>query len=454
MKIRTKLSLQFTAIVTSLLGISLIAIYSFSSFYREMQFYDRLEERANRGIVLFKQAFIEDSIDLKLLSDLKLGSLINEHITIYDFDKNIIFTNSKNNIIEINQIILDELYNDGKMRFDYGKSEFYAKQFHHNNQHFIYFTGAEDRFGKHKLINLQVILTVVFLLISVFAILSGRFFASRALKPIVKIIDEVSEISATNLNKRVDTGKGNDEIAVLAKTFNLMLEKLEKSFKMQENFVSNASHEIRTPLTLIKGQLEIILQKDRNPEYYKNKLNSMLDDIKKLNDISNQLILLANVCKDESNFRFEPVRIDEIIWQLRSDYENKSNLNKIDFAIGRLPDDDKKLTILGNEILLKSAFSNIIDNAIKYSDNALVTIKLNIFEEHINIIITDKGIGIPQKDINNIFQAFYRAENVMQIPGSGIGLSIVSRILEIHNAEIKVKTKINHGTSFIMKFPN
>ncbi len=174
------------------------------------------------------------------------------------------------------------------------------------------------------------------------------------MSPISKIVNQVNKIEASNLNERLEEGNEKDEIVHLAKTFNNMLSRLEKAFRVQKNFIANASHELRTPLTVITGQLEVVLMKARSNEEYKNTLLSALDEIKDLNLLSNKLLLLAQTSAEQNDLNFSPIRIDDILWKARREILKRNEKNSIDINFGEGIDDDSKFTVSGNEFLLKT----------------------------------------------------------------------------------------------------
>jgi signal transduction histidine kinase len=223
------------------------------------------------------------------------------------------------------------------------------------------------------------------------------------------------------------------------------LANLEIVFKSQDEFVSNASHELRTPLTIMIGETDYLLRTSRTPDEYYAHLKNLLIDLKGLNTLINSLLELAQINKDNT-IRFTSVRIDEIIHiaihQIKPKYQEKRIILKITY-----PDNEEDLLINGDSGLLNIAFKNLIDNACKFS-NKDVIIEFLLSESEIKITISDKGIGIPPSEINNIFKPFSRASNAKFKGGFGIGLSLVSKIIELHNGSINVLSRENEGTRF------
>ena len=275
----------------------------------------------------------------------------------------------------------------------------------------------------------------------------------QALKPIAQIVKEVNKITATNLHRRVNEGNGNDEIARLAITFNNMLTRLEDSFLMQKNFVSNASHELRTPLTSILSAIEVTLSKARTNEEYYELLNGLHDEAEKLNKLITSLMNLSQtIGEGEPYQQTEEVRIDELLYEISREAKAASPDTHIIMNYKNLPDNAGLLAVHGNRNLLHAAISNILDNACKFS-NGEVKCTLESKNGNIQISIKDNGIGIPAADLKNIFQTFYRSQNARSYPGSGIGLALAEKIISIHKGSINIASTENNGTEVIIVLP-
>lgn len=453
MEIRKKLLYQFITIVALILLVSSLAIYIAFSGIRREEFYDRLDSKSK----MVAQMLIEiDEIDAELLKKIEKNnpvSLPNEKIIIYDYQNNIVYSTDEEYVLQIAPGLIDDVRLNDAVRLKQNPYEilgqFYAGQY----DRYVVFAAATDIFGLGKLKRLRIILLIVFSVSLIIVFFSGRIFASRALKPISNIMTQVDNIGIANLNARVSEGNGKDELARLAQTFNKMLDRLEAAFKTQKNFISNASHELRTPLTVITGQLEVVLMNARKNEEYRNTIVSVLEDIKNLNQISNRLLLLAQASSDFSEEDFSQIRIDEIIWQARKEILKRHDNYQIHFNFSETINDDMQLTIKGNELLIKTAFSNLMDNGCKYSGNHTAEIFIHNDNNHVILHFTDKGIGIPEDEINMIFQPFYRASNAIGFKGHGIGLSLVEKIITLHKGNISVKSEVMKGTEFTLYLP-
>jgi signal transduction histidine kinase len=453
MDIRKKITYQFLGSVALLLWVSLMAIYFSFSQARKEEFYDRLGRKAK----LVAEMLIDiEEIDSELLLKIEKNNplnLANEKIVIYDFQNQVIYSTDEDNFLDLPGTTIEEVRIEQEIRFRKGNYEIFGQFYTGQYERIVVFAAATDIFGKNKLKWLRIIMILVFTLSLIFVWFAGRLFAVKALAPISTIVNQANKIEAKNLSDRLDTGNGKDEIARLAKTFNSMLERLELAFRIQKNFIANASHELRTPLTVITGQLEVVLMKARNNEEYKNTLLTVLDEIKDLNNLSNKLLLLAQTNLSKGELDFINIRIDEIIWKCRKDVLGRDPNNIIDIYFGEEIDDENKMLISGNEQLLKTAIVNLMDNACKYSDNHRAEVHLNALNEKLILKFIDQGIGIAENDLKMIFEPFYRSKNVLHSPGHGIGLSLVKKIVSLHNGKIHVKSELQKGTEFKIILP-
>lgn len=450
MKIRFRLSLQFSIIVASILVLFSIGIYYFSSTYREKDFLARLEMKAISNARMLIDIKEIDKTMLQLIDQNTQTSLFNLHILILNSKGYPVYSSSNNDSISIQPFI--EKIKNKKIIFSIGDTEGVGLMYTSNNENYKVLACAYDKTGRKQLRHLRIIL-LIGLIICIFIIwFSGYFFAERALDPISKVVTQVEKITASNLNLRVNTNNPHDEIAQLAATFNRMLERLEAAFKMQRNFVSNASHELRTPLTAITGQIEVALISKRQPDEYENILRSLLDDIKGLNALSNGLLELAQSNLDLTSFKLSPLRVDEALFEIQTEIKRRHTDYQINIDYDAMLDDESNLTILGNLNLLKVAFRNLIDNGCKFSDDHKVDVKISSTKEGVSISIKDLGIGIPKNELDKVFEPFYRAKNSRTKAGHGIGLSLSLKIIELHKGSLVINSEENSGTNIVVNF--
>lgn len=459
MKIRTKLALYFTLIVASILVLFAVSIYYSSSSYREQQFYTRLKEKATNTAKLLIE-IDEISYELLKIIDKNTVSLAYRRIVIYNSQNQKIYDD--NDTSNINSTVNEQLYSDKflenvrkkkEIRYKELDKEVLALVYDGKKNHFVVIASALDIYGLSKLRNLKLILIGGLFACVIATMLAGWIYSGRMLHPIAEVVREVDKITALNLNKRVNEGNGKDEIAHLAVTFNQMLDRIEEAFNIQKSFVSNASHELRTPLTAITGQIEVSLMKKRSPEEYEAVLSSVLDDTRNLNKLANGLLELTQANMDIAGIKLNNIRIDELLLQVKNEVVKRNSNYKINFQIENLPEDESRLIVVGSEQLLKTAFTNIIENACKFSLGKDVNLSFSVSNVGIELAVKDRGIGISSIDVQNIFRPFFRGSNAKKYSGHGLGLSLAQKIIQLHNGVLTIDSVINSYTLVKITFP-
>lgn len=453
MQIRRKLTYRFITIVAVILLFSSLAVYLSSADYRKDDFYNRLINKASNTAKLLIEV---EEVDAKLLhriEDNNPMSLPEEKIVIFNYKNQRIFNTDNKGILKITPAIIDQIRLEGETRYMQDGHEVVGFMFTDTYDRFVVIAAGKDIYGLGKLKNLRNILLFVFAISIIIVSISGWIYAGKALHPINKLVERVNNISITSLNLRLDEGENQDEISQLAHTFNQMLERLEKAFNMQKNFIANASHELRTPLTAITGQLEVILMKQRNEEEYRKTMTSVLDDMKSLNNTSNRLLLLAQASSETSKVDFNPTRIDDLLWQAQQENLKRNPNYIIEIGFSDTMEDEAQLTVTGNDQLLKTAVGNLMENGCKYSDDHKVQVFVLPRPQYLYISFSDKGIGINPEDLKQIFEPFHRGSNAVGYKGHGIGLSLVERIVQLHGGRIDVKSEVGEGTIFTLILP-
>jgi signal transduction histidine kinase len=276
--------------------------------------------------------------------------------------------------------------------------------------------------------------------------ISGWIYSGRALRPIQKIIGNVQNISPQNLSQRLEESPHPDEMGKLILIFNGLLARIENAFKLQKMFVSNVSHELKNPLTNITSQLEVTLLNERPREEYQRTIESVLEDIKSLNHLSISLLDLARLTQDSDSFTMAEVRLDEILWDARERVGAIDHNYKIEVSIKDMPEDESRLLVNGNPHLLRTAFQNLMENACKFSEDARAEVELVCKPNELWVQVADRGPGIEKKDLENVFQPFFRTDATSKVKGYGVGLSLSQRIISIHKGKISIESTPGSGT--------
>ncbi len=228
---------------------------------------------------------------------------------------------------------------------------------------------------------------------------------------------------------------------------------LEITFDIQNNFVSNASHEFKTPLTIISGESQLNLSDPGISESFRESFRTIFRESEKMEHLTNSMLSLAQTGFDGKKEKWEAIRIDELMFAVKETSDKIMPGNGVEINFDELPENEQKLIINGNETLLKAAFSNIVLNSCKYSDNKPVLIKISADEKYVIVEITDQGIGIPDREMSQIFVPFFRASNTGKYKGYGIGLPLANNIIKLHQGNIVVDSEVGVGTRFIIYLP-
>ncbi len=453
MEIRTKISFQFTLIVAVIQLFLSLAIYILFARSRVDDLYQRLEAKAaSMGQMLVDIEEINAEVLKKIESNNPM-SLPDERVIVYDHLDTVLFSNDEKKEMKINPYLISKVRIDHRLWKRVGQYEVLGVFYASPRDRVVVFVGAIDRYGLKKLALLRLILLIVFFVGLAIVYVAGRIFAGRAVQPILQVMSQVNRIGISNLNARLDEGNSKDEIARLAATFNKLLERLESAFKMQKSFIANASHELNTPLTVITGQLEVVLMKARTNQEYIDTIATVLIEIQNLNQLSKKLLLLAQASSELTGTHFSPLRIDDLLWQVSSEILARHPDYKVRINIDETLDDEDHLTVYGNELLLKTALANIIENGCKYSDNQKVDVGLSNDTDYLVIHFVDQGIGIPEAELSMIFQPFYRSHSVKGTGGHGIGLSLAEKVISLHNGSVTVTSVPGEGSDFMMRLP-
>ncbi len=453
MNIKSILTIKFTAIVAGILFIFSVFTYQFSNIFRINEFPDRLKNNSRNVVINFldKQELTTDI--LKLIYVKGLNRFPNERLMIANGHRELIFASHKPSNFELD-LMAKLLRSQVEYEINKSDTEYVTYITNHSTGNYFVVSSAIDTVGHDKLYFLMMVLIVLFIGSILVAAVSGWAFSKQALKPINEVVSQVGAINEKSLHERVNEGNGKDEIAHLSIVFNKMLDRLENSFKVQKSFVSNASHEFRTPLTVMKGQIEVLLLQQRTEQEYIKTFQSLLEDIESQIKLINSLSELARADADFPNTSFKKISMLDIVIDSREELIRQKSQYKIQLDWGDFPEDEDLLYINGDFSLLKSVLTNLMDNACKFSIDKKCITKVSFNKFFFEIIIEDKGVGINKSEMNHIFEPFYRSNQTRNVPGYGIGLSLVKKILDLHHGSIMVVSEEGIGTQVKVQLPN
>ena len=303
--------------------------------------------------------------------------------------------------------------------------------------------------------NISKIWNIGFYYIAPFLIILVIFIGYRivknAFKPVKKISETALEIKKSkNFSRRIDLDYGEDEIHKMASTFNEMLDTVEEVFIHEKQFSSDVSHELRTPITVILAQSDYALDYVETLDEAQESFEVINRQAKKMTNLINQIMELSKM-ERQNEIEKDKINFSNIILQLLEDYRTLLENSNIEL----ITNIEKDLRIYGNKLMIERLFINLFTNAMKFT-KSIINVSLNRINKEVILQIKDDGIGIPKKDQKYIWDRFFQtsdARNKDKNKGSGLGLSMVNRIVQLHSATIEVESEVGEGACFIVKFP-
>ncbi len=279
----------------------------------------------------------------------------------------------------------------------------------------------------------------------------GYVFSGMMLRPVRDITKVASEISASNLSRRINHQGPKDELWALAQTFDSMIDRIQTSFARQRQFVQDASHELRTPLAAIRTNIEVTeMDPDATPEEYRTLLETVKSQTERLTRLSEDLLFLSN--EDGEKPEFEPVAVDAITREVVHQMGSLAASRHVTLEAVPVPG----LEIDTNADLLYRSLSNLVDNAIKYAgEGSHVVIRPSLDATNIDFEVSDNGVGIPPENLDRLFDRFYRVDRgrSRREGGSGLGLAIVQELVRSLGGSVSVRSEVGTGTTFTVRVP-
>ena len=438
LSIKARLVIVHTLMMSLVVIIVLGILFSISGNEIDANVRTALEDRVNEsyeniayrdGMLTFNNDFIEiqDGIYLSAY-ELDSTELLYGRLP-YGFEYNLVF--EEGNIREI--AIADATY------------YVYDMSVPIEGYHTIMIRGVVSIADAQREFRATLRITLILLpILIILTALVGYIISKRAMRPVKRITDTVKEIrSSHDLSKRVKLGKGNDEIYRLAHTFDELLSDVDSAFKREKQFTSDVAHELRTPITTVKIAIDDILKRDDLDKELKEEL--MI--IQKKNDMMAKMVseLLALSRADQGRLEIKKEKIDlsDLTLMILDSFKEMIKDDDIDL----LADIDPEIYIEADEVLIMRLYNNVLENARKFTKSK-ISVTLKSSDDKVSISVSDDGIGIKDEDKEKIFDRFYQADTSRNKEGSGLGLSMVKWIAEVHDMSIDVRSTLGEGTTF------
>jgi len=447
--------LLFTLLVTAIISLLTGSVYYFAKLERKQVYEKRLRSRATYNMQLY--SVMGDSA-FRLLRRMDTASMVgtvaSRSIGIYTDDGKVLYLFNMPGAppLNVSETLLKETRAKGETYFSLGNLEAVALHREAGKRDFIVVVAGHDDDGLERVDTLNKILGISLVLGVCLTALVSLLFARQLLRPIAQIIREVKEISSYDLSHRIRAGTGQDEMSQLANTFNDLLGRLQESFAIQRRFISNASHELSTPLTSVSSQVEVVLQKERSADEYKQVLASVREDVQQMRQLTKSLLEIAKT-GSQGGIELNEVRVDEVLMKVVADVKKLNVEYSVELDFGEFPEDEKDFVVFGNSELLYIAIKNLVENGCKYSTDKRSVVDLSFAWHKIYIRVVNRGNVIAPDELTQIFQPFYRGQETANIRGFGLGLALAQRIVALHKGTIHVASDKTNGTHFTIELP-
>jgi two-component system sensor histidine kinase ArlS len=446
--------LLFTLLVTAIIALLTGSVYYFAKLERVEVFNKRLRSRATYNSQLYSLMGDSAFTFLRRMDTANTVGTASRSIRVISGDGTILYRFDIPGIppITVSNDLIQETLARGTVYFNPGNLEGIALHRTVGNRGFFVIVAGHDDDGLERVETMNKILFISLVLGVCLTAFVSFLFAKQLLRPITEIIKEVKEISSYDLSQRVRSGTGQDEMSQLGNTFNDLLGRLQESFAIQRRFISNASHELSTPLTSVSSQVEVVLQKDRSADEYKQVLFSVREDVQQMRLLTKSLLEIAKT-GSQGGIELNEVRVDEVLMKVVSDVKKLNTEYAVELDFGEFPEDEKDFVVFGNNELLYIALKNIVENGCKYSTDKRSVVDLSFAWHKVYVQVVNQGAVIQPEEIQQIFQPFYRGSGTSNVRGFGLGLAMAQRIIALHKGVIHVTSDKVNGTNFTIELP-
>ena len=453
MKIRTALTLKIAVTTASVFVCFILAVYVLSERSRSKSFFQNL-----RGETITKaHLFLKNRIDPETMQSIYLNNkeFINEvEVAVYTSDFEMLYHDAvDNDIVKEDAPMINKIVKEGEIDFYVNGYQAVGMLYRFDGRDYVITGAAYDGYGYETIANLGKYLVVLVIIGLFIIVLVAYWLAWASLHPLRDMVAGLNEVSAKRLDSRLPVVTPEDELGEVATVVNELLDRLEKSFCAQKEFVSNVSHELRTPLTALMAELDLALQKERTQSEYQRAISNSLGDAHKIRKLIDGLLNLAKADYLREGINMEELRVDELMIDVQSQLQRAHADYKSEMLFETEQEESLSMMVYGNRYLLGIAFSNLIENNCKYSDDHKSIIQFSSGTASLTIRFTDNGCGMTAVERTNAFLPFYRGENGRTAEGYGIGLALAQKIITLHGGHIRILSERGRGTTFLVTLP-
>lgn len=454
MRIRNKILLYFSATSIALVGILFFVVYWLFSEYREEEFQQRQKEKILSTLHFISEVEKKEKDLTDAIDRLTINSILNEKLLIFDSSKKLVYASLDDVSISYSEALLSAL-NDHTNWIEQkdGLYDVVAIYFTSNNKSYYGISKAFDEFGYTKLSFLRNLLVIVFIVFSTLVITLSIYLSNRISKPIAQLAMLLSnyKIGISPINRIFRTN--TFEIRYLYKKFNELVCRTNEAYNFQKNSIHHISHQLKTPIAVLISELERMRNKPAD-KIMQQEIDTQITKTRSLADIINILLEISKIESGQSVHK-HPIRADELI------FDSISELNTLYpefiFEVSYRPDepDAEKLTIYANEMLIRQAFQNLLNNCVVYSDkNRKAEIKIDGSQTgRLAILFINAGPSLSDKEKTFLFSHFFRGENSRNKAGFGLGLTLTKNIITLHEGTLSYTSPSENINVFEVQLP-
>ena len=289
-------------------------------------------------------------------------------------------------------------------------------------------------------------------IICILVLVLGYLLAGVLVKPFSRVTKAIEDLTDGYLDEEISV-PDYTETELITNAFNKMLGRMKTLDESRQEFVSNVSHELKTPMTSIKVLADSLVGQENVPvELYQEFMQDITVEIDRENKIITDLLSLVKLDKKAADLNIAEVDINEMLENILKRLNPIASVKHVELVLESF----RPVVAEIDEVKLSLAFSNLIENGIKYNvENGYVHVKLDADHKYFFVTVTDSGIGIPEESIDKIFERFYRVDksHSREIGGTGLGLAITRSAIVMHRGAIKVKSEEHKGTTFSVRIP-
>jgi len=436
MNLKQRFSFIFSSLFSVLLATVTLTVYLLFAKFRQGEFSALMAEKAQTTAKLLIEVKEIDYKMQKIIDSNSINKLYKENTQIYNEDYKLIYNSNDTLTVNLTHTDLGQIKKKHRIFKKAEQHDILGLYYTYAGKHYYVVVSAEDTYDNNKLNYLKYLLLGAFITGTAVVWLLSFRLSKKALQPLDNFRKRIQEITDSNLKIRLSEAKREDEINALAHSFNQMMDRIDNAYNRQKEFTGNASHELRTPVARLAAQVENLIQRPDLDNAIRTNLTSIFEDTFQLSEIISSLVALADINSSEHQFSFNNIRLDELIFSVVADLSKVFPDFKLKFEIENNTGTAKEPEIAGDETLLKIALLNLFKNGYIYSDNHAPECLIRQDDRGVELLITNTGEVPKIEDTKTLFTAFYRGSNIGTVAGSGIGLSIVKRVLEYHKARI------------------